>query len=150
MNKKRIKRIIMALSISSFVLLLLPVFNFDADGMEYVVRGINLTEFSALGNIVLMLPLIILAILYSHMRATQKTVGIIAAQCVNLIGMHNSFCEAKEWVEQISSHYVRPEPYLFVYTALITLTLMLFYLYNECLGNLSFKCLSLIKNTKKE
>lgn len=149
MVKNWIKRTITVLSVISFVLLLLPVFNVDADGTEYVVRGINLTEFSVWGSIVLMIPLIILALLYSNMSVTQKTIGIMAIQCVHLIGVHSSFYETKEWVEQISSHYVSPEPYLFSYTSLITLTLILFYLYNECLGNLSFGCLGFKKNKKK-
>ncbi len=149
MSKKWLKRIITGLSFGAFALLSLPVFKVSVDGTEYVVRGLNLPEFSVCGCIVLVIPLIILALLYSHMTITQKTVGIIGVQCANIIGVHSSLYGAKKWVEEISSHYASPEPYLFVYAALITLTLIIFYLYNEYLGNLSFRCLRFLKNRKK-
>ena len=61
MSKKWFKRIITGLSVGAFALLLLPVFKVSVDGTEYVVRGLNLPEFSVWGCIVLMIPLIILA-----------------------------------------------------------------------------------------
>ena len=150
MSKKWFKRIITGLSVGAFALLLLPIFMVSVDGTEYVVRGLNLPEFSVWGCIVLMIPLIILALLYSHMTITQKSVGIIGIQCANLIGVHSSLYGAKEWVEEISSHYASPEPYLFAYAALVTVTLIIFYLYNEYLGNSSFRHLKFLKNRNKE
>lgn len=150
MSKKWFKRIITGLSVGAFALLLLPVFKVSVDGTEYVVRGINLTEFSAWGFIVLIIPLIILELLYSHIAVPQKTVGIIALQCVNLVGVYNSFCESKEWVEEIASHYASPEPYLFAYTALVTITLIIFYLHNEFLEHSSFTCLKFFRNRNRE
>ena len=84
------------------------------------------------------------------MTISQKTVGIIGVQCANIIGVHSSLYGAKKWVEEISSHYVSPEPYLFAYVALVTVTLIIFYLYNEYLGNSSFRHLKFLKNRNKE
>lgn len=150
MSKKWFKRMITGSSIGAFALLLLPVFKVSVDGTEYVVRGLNLPEFSMWGCIVLMIPLIILALLYSHMTITQKTVGIIGVQCANLIGVHSSLYGAKKWVEEISSHYASPEPYLFAYVALVSIILILFYLYNEYFGNFSFRSLRILKKKKNE
>lgn len=150
MSKKWLKRIITGLSFGAFALLSLPIFKVSVDGTEYVVRGLNLPEFSVWGCIVLVIPLIILALLYSHMTITQKTVGIIGVQCANIIGVHSSLYGAKKWVEEISSHYVSPKPYLFAYVALVTVTLIIFYLYNEYLGNSSFRHLKFLKNRNKE
>ena len=135
MNKKLIKITITILSVFAFVLFILPVFKFSTDETTIVVIGLNLVEFSAWGGILLLIPLFILALLYSHMNVNQKTLGIIAIQCINVVGVHYSFYSAKQWAEKVSLHYVSPEPYLFIYTILVTMILILFYLYNEYFGN---------------
>lgn len=132
MSKKIYKWSAIVLSVAGYLTLLLPLAKVtERDGCTMIIRGFNMVEFSPWGSIVLSVPLIIIAILFSHMEKTHKTIGLISVQLLNSVGLYNSINKAYEWINSISPEYIHRETYPILYGALILISLICLYAYNE-------------------
>lgn len=92
-------------SVMDLLSLSLPVmYAYDAGSMEsgeIMVRGFHLVEFSALDCIPLLVPLLLIAILYSRMTQNTKTLLYLSIATLDLVSLNHAAIRAHRWVESV-------------------------------------------------
>ena len=80
------------------------MYAYDAGSMEsgeIMVRGFNLVEFSALGCIPLLVPLLLIVVLYSRMTQNTKTLLYLSIATLDLVSLNHAAIRARCWVERV-------------------------------------------------
>lgn len=105
------------LSIAAFISLALPFYSShvtEGEAYNMVIKGYNLVEFSPLGSVVLISPILLIGLVFSKLQNNHKTIGILSLLPITAIALNHSCSAAYRWMtEQTSSHILLNMNYLF-------------------------------------
>lgn len=125
---KKTKIITIILSLIAFAISFFPFMSAhsgDEESGTLIVRGFNLMEFSALGVIPILAPLVIPVILYGNQSKAAKERGLILLLLGNMLCYVHSFNAAKEWLENVGDSLISYYPTTIIYPVCFILVLIL-------------------------
>lgn len=113
MSCNKFRYTIMIASVITTAICFFPLFTGTSGGAEstiFVIRGLNLIEFSAWGCLPIIIPLFIPAIVFGDQAKWVKMLELMILACVNMVSYFYSISIAKEWLRSacenlISYHY---------------------------------------------
>lgn len=136
MSKKTWKVIGTFLTVMTLILMFFPWISAyhsgEVENVNLTATGFGLTEFSVWGVILLIMPIIILATIYSRLNSKVKTVMILAIYLFSQISLYCAVSAGMEFLREVSTQYVRPQVWMLLHPVIIFLSLLSFYLsYNQ-------------------
>lgn len=112
----------------TLISLAFPAYSTSADG-TILLRGINFTEFSPWGNLVVLIPLIILGIMFSNLGYKAKLVLNMLLCAFGAVSIHNANVAARVWIYEQATGFVRTYGTHIVYGILLLCSCLCFYFY---------------------
>lgn len=125
---KLTKTVIIILSIITASFCLFPIMSTYSGGGEsgtLIARGFNLMEFTALGIIPIIAPLLIPIILYGNQNKASKERSLILLFLGNMLSYVHSFNAANDWLENVSDSPIFYYPAIVVYHLCFILVLVI-------------------------
>lgn len=112
-KEKLFRYLIVAAAVIAFALCALPLVSADSGETErytIVVHGYNLIEFSALGVVSLLAPLIVPALLFGHQRKAVQELSLVVLFVGSMVCYVHSLRAANEWLSVASDslHTIHP------------------------------------------
>ncbi len=129
--KKIYKIILLLMSAAVTALCVLPIMSAHSGGTEscdLIVRGYNLMEFSALGIVPVIAPLLIVLLAESRRRKDLQEIHLIWLLCGNLVCYVQAVNAAKDWLYSVCDSRIIYHPALLIYPFLfVGLSIYAFY-----------------------
>lgn len=122
--------------ILSYVSLFAPIYSTRIDGKEgyeLIIRGFNLAEFSVWGCLLFSIPVLIIAITYSKLNKSWKSMILMALYIFSIIAFYNASIAADTWVREIATGFVMCRPYQIISFACMFASMICSYVL--CNGN---------------
>ena len=95
---------------------------------DMTTTGFGLTEFSSWGTVIFILPLLILGVVFSKLSEKTKTVFLLGLYLLGSVSFYYATSIGMEWLRGVSTEYVRPKGWLFLYPVFMFFSLLSFYL----------------------
>ena len=131
MSKKTFKISGTVFAILTFIILFFPwVYAYHSGEVEccdFTTTGFGLTEFSAWGTIIFILPILILGITCSKLGEKTKTMFLFGLYLLGSISFYYATSIGIEWLKEVSTEYVRPKSCMFLYPIFMFFSLLSFY-----------------------
>lgn len=99
--KKILNPLAIIFSLAALTTLILPLFSeYITGGESYnmVIKGYNLVEFSPLGSVVLISPILLIGLILSKLKNSFKTVGTMGLLLLDLLALSHSYSAAYNWI----------------------------------------------------
>lgn len=125
---KTTKLITIILSLIALAISFFPFLTEYSGGEEsctLIIRGFNLMEFSALGVIPILAPLLIPVILYGNQGKAAKERTLILLLLGNMLCYVHSFNAAKAWLENVGDSLISYYPTTIIYPVCFILVIIL-------------------------
>ena len=128
MSKNLFRNAVTILAVLSFLMCLLPIVSVYSGGTEsgtFIIRGFNLTEFSALGVIPMIAPLLIPIILLGHQSKAAKEIELMALLVGNTVAYVHGFNATRAWIDEIGGRIATYHPGIIILPIVLMFVLML-------------------------
>lgn len=99
--KKFLNPLAILFSLAAITTLVLPLFSqYIVGGESYnmVIKCYNLVEFSPLGSVVLISPILLIGLILSKLKNSFKTVGTMGLLLLDLLALSHSYSAAYNWI----------------------------------------------------
>ena len=114
---------LIALAISFFPFI--TIYSGGAEGGTLTVRGFNLMEFTALGAVPLLAPLLVPVILYGHQSKAAKERSLILLLLGNMLCYVHGINSAIDWLNTVGTAPISYHPALIIYPVCFILSLFI-------------------------
>ncbi len=114
----RLKIVGIAINLLSYIPLLLPIYKTKIDGAaEYdmIIRGFNFAEFSLWGNLILSIPIVVLAIAFCKIKNRWKNIILISVYVFSVVVLYYASIAADTWIRNIATGFVFCRPCQIIY-----------------------------------
>ncbi len=133
MTKKILKALGTLLALLSLGTLFFPWIYAYCEGRlvsaDLTATGLELTQFSAWAVVVVVLPVLLLAVVYSRLNSKEKTVFILSAFLFGSISIFRAVGASLDSLQEVSTESLRPQICLILYPLFMFFSLTSFYLY---------------------
>lgn len=99
----------------------------DGEAWNMVVKGYNMIEFSPFGSLVLMTPVLLIGLMFSKIKNSVKTVGILTLLLLDSFAMNCAYLDTYKWVEEQTTSYIKPYQNQIISCSLLFLAMICFY-----------------------